>query len=683
MIEIVSIITGALLSVISIMAAGNLIAPRTSLPCAVRFSTGAAIFSLIVFLVLAFHAGYWPVYGALPVALVALGAKSAVDRLPRMPAFFRIVLIGFSAFYFVYALAPEIQADAAGYHLRLVSDYVRLHALTPKAGFYDVLPQGMEMLFVPAFAFGAGSAAKLVHFAFLIAAIPLIRELAREAGVSNAGGCAAAAIFFLAPVCAIDGTSAYTDAGLVCACCSVLILMIRWNRERAPVLMVCAAINAGFCYAVKPTFGWVAVVAVVFIAVRERRAKSSPVFGCVVLVCASPWLLRAHSLAGSITAPFLSQWLPNSVLTPDLENHLAAQYSAFRPAFHWSQAWLGYTLTDTNQGVFGPAFLLLPVALIALAKPRLRWLGFSAMLLTIPFLFNTGARFLMPAMAVAAVALMSVLPRRIAFAVVTLQALAATPLVLDGYVHPGGWRLGRPPLAAALRIEPEDTYLRRSIDGFAAAKMAGASTPPGARIFACVSLAEAYIPRELLTWWHSRQAQKFTDSLQFAMMSQGTRARLVSWRWPRNQYQSLRITALSDLRLISANLTANAARPSSWQMHKSGETVNLSAPPGAHGADLLIWPGDQALERTEVLLPSGSWSAPDGVAERSACYIDLRKDATAYIRRSGFDYILIPVAESAFAPIGIDMVRHPEQWGVSIAGEADGVYLLRIREALL
>jgi hypothetical protein len=285
--EILSIIVGAAVAVLSIVAAGRLIAPDTSLPVAVRFSTGAAVLSSGIFLLLTCHAGYWPVYMLVCAGLTVFAWRRTipVEILPRMPLLFRTILAVAGGLYFIYALAPEIQADAAGYHLRVVSDYVRLHAFTHKAAFYDVLPQGMEMLFVPAFAFGAGSAAKLVHFAFLIATVPLIRELGREAGVSDFGGSAAAVIFFLAPVCGVDGTSAYTDAGLVCACCSLLILLVRWNRERSPALLLCAAINAGFCYAVKPTFGWVALVSVVFVAIRERRVRAPLTFALAVLVC--------------------------------------------------------------------------------------------------------------------------------------------------------------------------------------------------------------------------------------------------------------------------------------------------------------------------------------------------------------------------------------------------------------
>jgi hypothetical protein len=676
------IFLGAALALVSIAAAGRFIAPGTQLPRTVRFTTGAAVLSAIVFLILACQAGYWPVYAALPVALTALGRGARLTKaLPRMPIFFGAVLVVSGAFYLIFALALETQPDAAGYHLRLVADYVRMHGFGVQDGFYDVLPQGMEMLYVPAFAFGAWSAAKLVHFAFLIAAVPLIRELGREAGLDNPSACAGATIFFLAPVCGIDGTSAYTDAGLVCACCSVVYLLIRWNRERTMALLLCAGINAGLCYAVKPTFGWVGIAAAVFVAVRTRRAAATLAFGCSGLLWVAPWLIRAYVLSGSAVAPFFSHWIPNSVQTPEMEADLAAKFGAFRSSFSWSHAWLSYTLSGDNQGIFGPAFLLVPAGLLALRDPRRRWLPICAALLAVPLMVNTGARFLMPAMALWAIAIASVLPYRAAFALVAIQAIAAAPPVLDWYDSRGDWRLGGLPLAAALRIEPGNVYLRRSLPEFDTTQLIRNKTPEDAGVLACTALPVAYVPREVLTWWHSLRGQQFGDALQFALESQGTHARLDSWRWPENRYTSLRVTALSDLRVISASLPHSPAAWNSWRIYRAGESISLIASAGVHGADVLIWPGDR-VERTEVLPPSGTWRVPEGIVERSPLDIDLRKDATAYIRRYGYKYIVVGIAEGPFAEVGVDMLRHPGEWGVQLEGLSGANCLFRIRAGL-
>jgi hypothetical protein len=638
------IVTGGLLSVVCALATGQLITPATPLPRAVRFVTGATAFSLVVFLALLCHAGYLCVYLAIAAALAILAWRTQANvtvELPPVPWFFRVVFAGAGVAYLVNALAPEIQADAAGYHLRLVSDYVRLHAFSHRVGFFDALPQGMEMLFVPAFAVGAGSAAKLVHFAFLLATIPLIREIAREAGLANVNGCAAAAFFFLAPVCAVDGTSAYTDIGLVCACCALVYLLQRWERERSFALLFCAALNAAFCYAVKPNFGWVALAA--FACVRFNAA-----FAGMVLLFSAPWLVRSLRLRDVVTAELLKE--------------LSRNYSAFRPSFAWHSAWLDYTVLGGNQGFFGPVFLLLPLALLAMRTKRGRILCLAACMLAVPFLVNTGARFLMPSMAVASVALASVLPVPVAMGLVAVQAVGAIDDRRD-------WRLADVPMSAALRIIPEHEYLAARIGDFGMVDEIARAVPAGEKVFSCVGLPEAYVEREVLGFWDSKLAQRMTDALRFALLSHGTSAQLISWRWRESPGAAMRITALSELRGSSGN---------GWRVYKAGESMRLWAPSGLRGADFLVWPGDSGRVRADVLARSGEWCNVGGSAERFRYPIDVRADAAASIRRSGYAYVVMPEAGDAFAALGCDMLRDAKAWGVELVGRSGNLYLFRI-----
>ena len=145
--RILEILAGSALVLAAITAAGSLVAPRTALPRAVRFTTGAVLVSALVFALLTAGIGY-PA-ALLFLAPLALFHHAAITLpLPRMPRFHLAILAAFTLLYAIYAFAPEIQPDAIGYHLRLVSDYARLHAFANRLTFYDVLPQGLEMLFV-------------------------------------------------------------------------------------------------------------------------------------------------------------------------------------------------------------------------------------------------------------------------------------------------------------------------------------------------------------------------------------------------------------------------------------------------------------------------------------------------------------------------------------------------------
>ena len=715
LVEIFPIVAGGALSIASALAAGCLIARRTPLPWAVRFVLGAAACSLGVFALLACAAGYLAVYilaGAVLMARAWRCPPAVTAPLPPLPWFFRAILAAWGALYLIYALAPEIQPDAIGYHLRLVSEGVRLHAFSGRIGFYDVLPQGLEMLFVPAFAIGAHSAAKLVHFAFLVATVPLLRQIARELEIGNVAGCTAAALFFLAPVCGVDGTSAYTDAGLVCACCAVLYLLIRWSRDPSPALVACAALSSAFCYAIKPPFACVAVVAMVFIAWRPRRirgavndapvlsrdcegavtkAPGNPVgsppplflrtaaFTALTTLFILPWLLRAWLISGNPLAPFLNAWFPNPVATPDTERALAAVYSAFQPTFSWKQAPLDYTLRGGHQGILGPAFLLLPLAFPALRRTSGRWLTAASCVLAIPFLANTGTRFLMPALAPASLALASVLPTPASLALVAVEAVASLPAAMNLYTRPGEWRLrGAPPLAAALRLESEPDYLDRAIPGFGITRVIEAKTKEDAKIFSLTPVPDAYIAREILFDWHSVRAARFTDALQFAVRSRGTSARLLSWRWPDARYCGVRLTALAEMRLIETHLPRTPSGAASWTLRRAGQTYIEEDEKGLAGADFLIWPAEGTVARTDAHLPSGTWTPIDSTSERAVSRIDLRRDATAYLRRSGYRYILVSAAPGPFEDVASDMLRGPDAWGLRVAGQYDEAWLFYI-----
>jgi hypothetical protein len=415
-----------------------------------------------------------------------------------------------------------------------------------------------------------------------------------------------------------------------------------------------------------------------FVLIRARRVVPVFAFAALAMAVVLPWAVRGYWFTGDPVAPFLSAWFPNPVATPELERALTASFSAWREGFSWRTAFFDYTVTGANTGLLGAGFLLLPLALLSLRRKAGRWLLGSAALLVIPVMFNTGARFLLPAMAPAAIALASVLPGPIGFSVVALQAIASAPPVMDMYDKKYEWRLGRLPLRAALGWIQEDVYLHQTVPGFDVTDLVNGNTRADARILTLASVPGAYIPRDLLVYWESATARNFTDALAFARMSQGTRARLLSWRWKCGEYRALRLTALSEIRMLEAHLVNGESAPQSWKSMSPGGAVNIAASSAVTGADLLIWPGDQAQERTEALGVSGAWEPIGLRAEKGPRIVDLRRDATAYVRRSGCHYILVPVAGDAFAELGTDMMQHSPEWGLEAAGHAGNMWLFHI-----
>ena len=402
------------------------------------------------------------------------------------------------------------------YHLGIVSEIVRLGQFPKRIAFYETLPHGIDLLFVPAFAFARHGGAKVVHFGFLLALIPLMRSLGKELGLTDVQSSTAAALLFFAPVVGVAGTSAYTDLALVCCVCSGLLLFMRWDREKDSASLVHAAIALGFCYAVKPTFGWAALLGFGFVVWKTRAGWKALVFAGIAFLVVAPWMIRSTVLAQNPFAPFLNSFFPNDWFHPEMDRRLAAQYSALRPSFLWLAAPIDYTVRGGNQGILGAAFLLLPLAMLARGR---RWLLGVAGLLLVPWLLNSGTRFLLPAAVPAALALASVLPGRSGIALVVIQAIGAFPPFMGLYQNQSDWRLGPIPVQSALGWEPERDYLRRNIDHFDATELVAERTPPAAKIFALAPLQQAYTGREVLVFWHSALGDDLTSGLVSAQGS--------------------------------------------------------------------------------------------------------------------------------------------------------------------
>ncbi len=649
-----SIALGCLLSLGSAWTAGMVVSRRLDLPWAVRCSTGAAIYSLLVFALLQVHLGYGPVFWLVgtglgcaawkwpPVASIAVGRQRA-----GWPTglFFLAVFGAYGFLYLVHGAAPEIEADAVAYHLRMVSDYVRAHGFTGKSAFFDVMPQPVEMLFVPAFTVGAHSAAKLVHLGLLVAATAIVREVALELGLSGTAAWGAAALFFVTPVCGLAGTSAYTDCGLAAFSFATFYLLLRWDRERDPWLLLVAAINAGTCYAVKQTFGWVAVVAFVFILVRSRRWRPCAVFAGGVLAAVAPWMFRAYAIAGNPFAPFFT--------TPGLDAQLAHSFSAFRPGFAWQTVFWDYTMRGGNQGVLGPALLLVPVACLGLRRRATATALLASAALALPILANTGTRFLIPALGPAAIAMVSVLPTPAVIALVTIQAIGSAPDAVDVYAR-NEWRFGELPWEAALRLEPEKAYLARRIPSFPVAKLIDRETLPGSRILNFGVLPEVYVDRDTLIPWQSATGRRLSDGLIFALDSEGGNAGAFSWR----SAGMVSVTARSELRVVETRPESGLA----WKNFLPGEGFQFRAP-----AEVVVWPADARFSSTGAEPVAGT-----------TFHIDLRRDAAGRVLGAGYRHILIPVSTGPFAPLGRDLLHHADEWGVRALGVSGEQWLFAV-----
>jgi hypothetical protein len=705
---------------------GNICLRRLPVPWTIALAVGAAAESGIVFLLLVCGVGNrvsFILLGAVCLAVfwwLGRGAARLADPVKARADGVSVYLAGaalafYGALYLINALAPELEPDAIAYHLGLTSEYVRLGGFPSRVGFYEMLPQGLEMLFVPAFAFGQHSAARLVHCAFLLASVPLMLRIARRLELPEGAGLAAAVLYFCAPVVGITGTSAYTDAGEVFFTLATFYALLVWRDTRDVRYLAPAGITAGFCYAVKFPGGLVAMLALAFVVAAERgmHARQLALLAGAALAVAAPWILRDVVMTGNPVAPLFNSLFPNPYFHPSMERDLAAALGSWQGVPPWR---VPYELMvgGTFAGTMGPVFFALPLGLLALRKRAGRLCWMAAALLALPWFWNTGARFLMPALPFLALALALALPRQALWACVALQAVACWPQVVGLYHREYTWRLERIPWRAALRIQPEQAYLSSLQPAYRVARLVQDNTQPGERIFSLIAAPAAYTDREILVFWHSAQAVQLHDTLRVAVDRNNTLFD-VRAEWTPHPMSALRIRmpqaspvewVIGEIQLFSGDYRIFGspqwqlqAWPNVWELplafDENQATRWRTWDPIRAGMFVEVdFDRAQTLSGAVMTSPTAFYPLPfdfygrerDGwhlltgrpvVTERPLG--NVRMSATRAVRDAGFRYILANNGNDGNGALGADMVGHEVEWGLEKTADLGPVVLFRIK----
>jgi hypothetical protein len=714
------ILCGAAFCLAWAYALGRICLRWLAAPREVAFAVGAAAQSYIVFALLcAGLASVWAFLGIGAVSILVAWRfhgptlqDPPTEPTPRaMRLTFAAILAIFGLYYFVNTLAPEIQADAVGYHLGLPAEYVRTGGFPDRVTFFDMVPQGMEMLFTVAFSIGRHSAAKLVHFGFLLATLPLLLRIGRRLRLGESGSIAVAGLYFCTPVTGVAGTCAYNDAALVYFVLVVFYLLLVWREQGDDRYLLPAGIAAGFCYAVKFTGILILPMAMVTVLAASRRIRPALILA-VGLALIAPWMIRDAVISGNPLAPLFNRWFPNPYFQASTEEFLAntlRTYGVARPRIP-----LELAVGGKLQGLYGPLFFLLPLGLLTLRQREGRWCWLAAAAVALPWFWNIGARFLLPAYVFALLALIMAIPRA-ALACLIFQAVTCWPQAIALYNPADIWRLREFPWKAALRLQSEEGYLTWNIDRYEITRLLEKFTAPNDRIFALTAVSTAYTDRQTLEYWHAAEGEWMLDWLRWVATYGRAPFYDVSADWPPQPLRALRFrlntphegewcvheVVLRDLedRLrpsprwtlggwpneaqMTAALDENlASRWRTWTPMRPGMymQVDFDQPQTLSGVTVvshtpvynvpLEFYGQDA---------SGRWRAFGLGRVKRRVWEDLRRAATRAIKRHGYSYILAPTGPEGLGRFGEGFVGHEEEWGIECVASAHGYYLYRIR----
>lgn len=707
------ILTGAALTIAGALAMGRVPWQGRPRHWTYALASGAPLLSLCVYaLLLTGHTTTLALCLAagLSCALFAWRPK----REPHEPLAWRSVVLpalplaAYFVLYLVHALAPEIQPDSTTYHLGLVAEWLRTGRLATRLGFYDVLPMGLETLFTPAAAIGGYSAAKLVHFTFLCATVPLMLRVGRALGLSGEASLGAAALYVIAPVVAVSGTAAYTDAALVFFGLAAFSLL----QEEADG---CAGLAAGFCYAIKIT-GLLAVPAGLGWLIWKRRWRGAALFGAGAMLSVLPWMSRTLWLTGSPFAPFGNRLLPNAAFHAVAEEELI-RYLANYGNINWTGVPWAITVDGAAlQGLIGPLFLLAPLALLAWRKPAARALLAVALLLLLPWTRNLGTRFVMPALPFVCLALALALPRPAMLVLVLAHAVLCWPAVVDRYAGAGAWRIHGFPWQAALRIEPEQQYLAGHLFEYRFARMTARHVKPGDGILDLFALPYAYLPTVPIGPLESAQFDNLLLTLSSASRANPEILISGSAQWPLRFLRGVRVRMKQPLPIpwhlaevevlrngravpVSARwfvdarpasgdawLAADgnrATRWSSWDISAAGMywQMTFDRPMPLDGVRVLMpnlnSPRVLAIETQEM---DRQWKPVAGPLTLDLTDPRLyRHSAIEFLKRQGIAWIVTRIGRGGVGSIGQAFLMTPDDWGVELVEKVDEVALFRVR----
>ncbi len=724
--HVLSILFGSAFTVSVMWAAGNLLFRRLGirLLCGehvlLAAASGAALLSSAIFILCAVNAARTWVFVLAGIAALAFnwrfGRAHKAASLPAVPSRWKFLFWSIFALYaFVYltnSLAPEVSPDGQAYHLGLVYRYFRehgFHRLT--TNMYSAMPQGMEMLFLFAFSFGRHSAAATVHCCYLLALPLLILSYARRIGHPRAGVCAAL-IAGLSPIVGIDGVSAYNDVALAGTAFAMFYLLEIWRDEdnHNDALLIPIGLLAGFCYAIKMT-GAVAVLYAATVILIQRRPRALLPVSALAGMIALPWLAKNWIWLGNPVSPFFNRIFPNPFIHVQFEEDYRAWFrhydlTGFRP---WLRA---ITTGGQLDGPVGPLFLLLPFGLLALRSRAGRRCLIAALFFLIPYPQNIGARFLIPALPFMAlgIALAFEFSPALLAALAVAAAVVAWPQLIGKYA--GGWHIEEIPVRAALRIEPQDTFLRARSLPWIVARTLDYYVPPGQRVWSTTPLAESYAKTGVIISYQSAEGELLQDMVTIATRDDLAPTSNLRFTFPKRRLQHLRmvqtaakndnIWSIGEAKIFDGpdplrptSVWRLDARPYPWDIALAfdGNPVTRwrsweSIHPGMHvdidfGAPVEIdrielhCAHDQGNIEVHPEACDGPCVSIPATLDKleDPPYGDLRLAATRKIKEHGFDFILIDDANWTAA----DMSKDPRRWGMEFLAERGGDRLYKIQ----
>jgi hypothetical protein len=300
----------------------------------------------------------------------------------------------------------------------------------------------------------------------------------------------------------------------------------------------------------------------------------------------------------------------------------------------------------------------------------------------------------------------------LAMAVVLIHCVLSWPSVVKKYAAANDWHLVKVPYREALRIKPEDGYLASNLVYYRVTRMVERATAPGSTVYTFRPIPEAYMSRNLLVAYQSEENIISQRILFTGFVTEYAPVWRYRFTFPRQPVKALRIVqsnttpdiwTMHELRVFDGTREwvrgqwQMTARPDPWRLRnllddnlmtswicedtlQPGQFVEADFPRPEQADSVRVetspnqWGIRVSLHGQD---PAGAWhplATQPEYLPNAPTPPDLRRMATAELKRRGIDYVLF--FDDEFG--ADDFQKNAVLWGVRQVGEEQGARLYQL-----
>ena len=421
-----------------------------------------------------------------------------VGKLPFDAAFPLFLTLPVVVMNLVWAVAPEIQYDAANYHLAIPRSYLE------SGGFVNIpylfqsyYTHFVEMMFLFPMALHGQTVAKLLSFILSLVAGCCVYSLGKET-FNNRVGCWAAAYFYTTPIVSWLSGTAYADNISAMFLAATLLAFVKWYKAPSSngwIPVIGALAGATVAVKMNAAFGILLVIAIVCWNARRVSVSRVALFITLIFAIALPWFMLTYHWTGNPVFPTFNGFFKSPLWPQD--NTLLNSNAFGTGTSIGSLARLPFRFvfnTDrfgeaSPRGSAGLALLLafpFSIALLAQGRRTAALLGtFAVFLLSWTYTFQYIRYFvsIMPLVCVLASAAVLSLNTNIVSSAVSRICLAVGLIMQFPTLPVQFWNIPeRFPVRLALGLETREHFLDRALMGYPAVSYLNKKVKPGDRV---------------------------------------------------------------------------------------------------------------------------------------------------------------------------------------------------------